>query len=74
MDRLTEAARLAETSRVMAMGRCTLGDARSCESNGFSGVCLRCGWCAGEIERRRTLPLALNRAGLWQKHVGVRKV
>ena len=52
---------------------CTLGDARSCESNGYGGACLRCGWRAGEVERRRTLPLVLNRDGRWQMQVGVRK-
>ena len=65
--------RIAETARMIGQARCTLGDARTCAMSGDSAVCRSCGWRAGEIERRRTLPLALNRDGRWQMHVGGRK-
>ena len=65
--------RIEQTARMVAQGRCTLGDARTCAMSGDSVVCRSCGWRAAEIERRRTLPLTLNRDGRWQKKVGVRK-
>ena len=65
--------RIAETARMIAQGRCTLGDARTCAMSGDSVVCRSCGWRAAEVERRRTLPLALNQDGRWQMRVGVRK-
>lgn len=65
--------KIAETARMVAQTKCTLGAARTCAMSGGSAECRSCGWRAGEIERRRTLPLALNRDGRWQKKVGVRK-
>ena len=65
-------ARMAERSRVIAMNGCTLGDARACESNGYGGVCRHCGWRAGEVERRKQLPMFRNDKGLWEKKVGVK--
>ena len=64
-------ARMAERSRVIAANGCTLGDARSCECSGYRDVCRRCGWRAGEIERRKRLPMFRTDTGMWEKKVGV---
>ena len=53
--------------------RCMLGSARTCDAAGGRGMCARCGWRAGEANRRKALPMFLNARGLWQKRVGVRQ-
>lgn len=58
-------ARMAERSRVIAANGCTLGDARICIFSGYREPCRHCGWRAGEIERRKRLPMFRNDKGLW---------
>ena len=65
-------ARMAERSRVIAANGCTLGDARISIFSGYREPCRHCGWRAGEIERRKRLPMFRNDKGLWEKKVGVK--
>ena len=65
-------ARTAERSRVIAVNGCTLGKAWPCTVSGNPSPCRSFGWRAGEIERRKRLPMFRNDKGLWEKKVGVK--
>lgn len=63
--------RAAEIARMIGGNLYTLGDARTCEADGYRDACAGCGWHAEEVARRKRLPLTVNASGLWVKCVGL---